>query len=108
MAEKQLIVAVEGTAAMGPYWPTVLSDYLEKIVSSDRPRLISSPPSLQFESSPASAMVRVATIFYSGSDHCNRPPLLGFRSLQPPSSVQNELLLLSRAPRTKKEKFEIV
>ncbi|XP_024029332.1 mediator of RNA polymerase II transcription subunit 25-like, partial [Morus notabilis] len=32
MAEKQLIVAVEGTAAMGPYWPTVLSDYLEKVV----------------------------------------------------------------------------
>ncbi|KAL5553490.1 hypothetical protein UlMin_040891 [Ulmus minor] len=34
MAEKQLIVAVEGTAAMGPYWPTVLSDYLEKIIRS--------------------------------------------------------------------------
>ncbi|KAK4749027.1 hypothetical protein SAY87_026476 [Trapa incisa] len=34
MTEKQLIVAVEGTAAMGPYWQTVVSDYLEKIVRS--------------------------------------------------------------------------
>ncbi|KAK4766069.1 hypothetical protein SAY87_007711 [Trapa incisa] len=34
MAEKQLIVAVEGTAAMGPYWKTVISDYLEKIIRS--------------------------------------------------------------------------
>ncbi|KAL4280789.1 hypothetical protein GQ457_03G012230 [Hibiscus cannabinus] len=32
MAERQLIVAVEGTAAMGPYWHTILSDYLEKII----------------------------------------------------------------------------
>ncbi|OMP06820.1 Mediator complex, subunit Med25, von Willebrand factor type A [Corchorus olitorius] len=32
MAEKQLIVAVEGTAAMGPYWHTVVSDYLDKII----------------------------------------------------------------------------
>ncbi|TYI93470.1 hypothetical protein E1A91_D02G138300v1 [Gossypium mustelinum] len=32
MAEKQLIVAVEGTAAMGPYWQIILSDYLEKII----------------------------------------------------------------------------
>ncbi|CAI0459034.1 unnamed protein product [Linum tenue] len=32
MAEKQLIVAVEGTAAMGPYWVTIVSDYLEKII----------------------------------------------------------------------------
>ncbi|XP_015895700.3 mediator of RNA polymerase II transcription subunit 25 isoform X1 [Ziziphus jujuba] len=32
MTEKQLIVAVEGTAAMGPYWQTILSDYLEKII----------------------------------------------------------------------------
>jgi hypothetical protein len=35
MAEKQLIVAVEGTAAMGPFWQTVVSDYLEKIIRSD-------------------------------------------------------------------------
>lgn len=34
MAEKQLIVVVEGTAAMGPYWPTVISDYVEKIIRS--------------------------------------------------------------------------
>ncbi|XVE91389.1 hypothetical protein REPUB_Repub01dG0005500 [Reevesia pubescens] len=32
MAEKQLIVAVEGTAAMGPYWSIVVSDYLDKII----------------------------------------------------------------------------
>ncbi|XVF03439.1 hypothetical protein REPUB_Repub04eG0261600 [Reevesia pubescens] len=32
MAEKQLIVAVEGTAAMGPYWQIVVSDYLDKII----------------------------------------------------------------------------
>ncbi|KAM0961403.1 hypothetical protein ACFX15_020236 [Malus domestica] len=34
MAEKQLIVAVEGTAAMGPCWATVVSDYLDKIIRS--------------------------------------------------------------------------
>ncbi|XWS23274.1 hypothetical protein CRYUN_Cryun29cG0107300 [Craigia yunnanensis] len=32
MAEKQLIVAIEGTAAMGPYWQIVVSDYLDKII----------------------------------------------------------------------------
>ncbi|KAF7827844.1 mediator of RNA polymerase II transcription subunit 25 [Senna tora] len=32
MAEKQLIVAVEGTAAIGPYWSTIRTDYLEKII----------------------------------------------------------------------------
>ncbi|XP_008791235.2 mediator of RNA polymerase II transcription subunit 25 [Phoenix dactylifera] len=32
MAEKQLIVAVEGTAALGPYWSIILSDYLDKII----------------------------------------------------------------------------
>ncbi|KAK7306952.1 hypothetical protein VNO77_39602 [Canavalia gladiata] len=32
MAEKQLIVAVESTAAMGPYWETILMDYLDKII----------------------------------------------------------------------------
>ncbi|OAY82546.1 Mediator of RNA polymerase II transcription subunit 25 [Ananas comosus] len=34
MAERQLIVVVEGTAALGPYWSTILSDYLEKIIRS--------------------------------------------------------------------------
>ncbi|KAK3041268.1 hypothetical protein RJ639_001370 [Escallonia herrerae] len=33
MTDKKLIVAVEGTAAMGPYWQTVVHDYLEKIIS---------------------------------------------------------------------------
>ncbi|XP_062111181.1 mediator of RNA polymerase II transcription subunit 25 isoform X2 [Humulus lupulus] len=32
MADKQLIVVVEGTAAMGPYWQSIVSDYLEKII----------------------------------------------------------------------------
>ncbi|KAK1306222.1 Mediator of RNA polymerase II transcription subunit 25 [Acorus calamus] len=35
MVEKQLIIAVEGTAAMGPYWRTIVSDYLEKIISDE-------------------------------------------------------------------------
>nr|XP_011464020.1 PREDICTED: mediator of RNA polymerase II transcription subunit 25-like isoform X1 [Fragaria vesca subsp. vesca] len=34
MAEKQLIVVVEGTMAMQPYWPTVFCDYVEKIIRS--------------------------------------------------------------------------
>ncbi|XP_073030982.1 mediator of RNA polymerase II transcription subunit 25-like [Primulina eburnea] len=34
MVPKQLIVAVEGTAATGPFWRTIVSDYLEKIVRS--------------------------------------------------------------------------
>lgn len=32
MADKKLIVVVEGTAAMGPFWQSVVSDYLEKII----------------------------------------------------------------------------
>ncbi|MED6125045.1 Mediator of RNA polymerase II transcription subunit 25 [Stylosanthes scabra] len=34
MAEKQVIVVVESTAAMGPYWDTILVDYIEKIIRS--------------------------------------------------------------------------
>ncbi|XP_068332006.1 mediator of RNA polymerase II transcription subunit 25-like isoform X2 [Pyrus communis] len=34
MVEKQLIVAVEGTTAMRPYWATIVSDYLDKIIRS--------------------------------------------------------------------------
>ncbi|XP_051146160.1 mediator of RNA polymerase II transcription subunit 25-like isoform X2 [Andrographis paniculata] len=34
MVPKQLIVAVEGTAALGPYWKTIVSDYLDKIIRS--------------------------------------------------------------------------
>ncbi|GJN41080.1 hypothetical protein PR202_gn00406 [Eleusine coracana subsp. coracana] len=34
-AERQLVVvAVEGTAALGPYWSTIVADYVEKIVRS--------------------------------------------------------------------------
>ncbi|KAL0296760.1 UNVERIFIED_CONTAM: Mediator of RNA polymerase II transcription subunit [Sesamum radiatum] len=32
MSPKQLIVAVEGTAAIGPFWQTIVSDYLDKII----------------------------------------------------------------------------
>ncbi|KAJ4872221.1 Mediator of RNA polymerase II transcription subunit 25 [Raphanus sativus] len=31
---KQLIVVAEGTAALGPYWHTIVSDYLHKIIRS--------------------------------------------------------------------------
>ncbi|CAL5080765.1 unnamed protein product [Urochloa decumbens] len=31
-AERRLVIAVVGTAALGPYWPTIVGDYLEKIV----------------------------------------------------------------------------
>ncbi|CAD6251937.1 unnamed protein product [Miscanthus lutarioriparius] len=30
-AERQLVVVVEGTAALGPYWSTIVTDYVEKI-----------------------------------------------------------------------------
>ncbi|KAL0408834.1 UNVERIFIED_CONTAM: Mediator of RNA polymerase II transcription subunit [Sesamum radiatum] len=32
MSSKQLIVAVEGTAAIGSFWQTIVSDYLDKII----------------------------------------------------------------------------
>ncbi|KAI3699196.1 hypothetical protein L2E82_43318 [Cichorium intybus] len=31
---KQLVLVVEGTAALEPYWRTIVSDYLEKIIST--------------------------------------------------------------------------
>ncbi|KAL6838998.1 hypothetical protein ACP4OV_031225 [Aristida adscensionis] len=51
-AERQLVVAVEGTAAMGPYWSTIAADYVEKIVrsfcASELPgqKLAGAPPEL--------------------------------------------------------------
>lgn len=30
-AERRLVVVVEGTAALWPYWSTILTDYVEKI-----------------------------------------------------------------------------
>ncbi|XP_066320890.1 mediator of RNA polymerase II transcription subunit 25-like isoform X3 [Miscanthus floridulus] len=33
-AERQLVVVVEGTAALGPYWSTIVTDYVEKITRS--------------------------------------------------------------------------
>ncbi|KAK4487499.1 hypothetical protein RD792_005859 [Penstemon davidsonii] len=32
MGPKQLIVAIEGTAAIGPFWQIILSEYLDKII----------------------------------------------------------------------------
>jgi len=32
MAVKQLIVEVEGAAALGPYWQTIVTGYLENII----------------------------------------------------------------------------
>lgn len=32
--ERKLILAVEGTAAMGPLWDTMVADYLETIIRS--------------------------------------------------------------------------
>jgi hypothetical protein len=40
-AERQLVVAVEGTAALGPYWSTIVGDYVEKIVRYGRAPLAS-------------------------------------------------------------------
>ncbi|KAK4715371.1 hypothetical protein R3W88_013709 [Solanum pinnatisectum] len=34
MMKKKLIVVVEGTCAMGPFWKTIISDYLEKMIRS--------------------------------------------------------------------------
>ncbi|XP_066321202.1 mediator of RNA polymerase II transcription subunit 25-like isoform X1 [Miscanthus floridulus] len=33
-AERQLVIVVEGTAALGPYWSTIVTDYVEKITRS--------------------------------------------------------------------------
>ncbi|VAI17296.1 unnamed protein product [Triticum turgidum subsp. durum] len=33
-SERQLVVVVEGTAALGPYWPAIAAEYVEKIVRS--------------------------------------------------------------------------
>ncbi|CAA7397641.1 unnamed protein product [Spirodela intermedia] len=43
MAEKQLILVVEGTAAMGHFWQSIVTDYLDKII-----RLASYSSSLLF------------------------------------------------------------
>lgn len=44
--ERQLVIAVEGTAALAPFWSTILADYVEKIVryacAPDSPLLFSS------------------------------------------------------------------
>lgn len=51
--ERRLVIAVEGTAALGPYWSTIVGDYVEKIVRYARapllaPLLFSSVAALLF------------------------------------------------------------
>ncbi|KAK6134087.1 hypothetical protein DH2020_032184 [Rehmannia glutinosa] len=43
MVPKQLIVAVEGTAAIGPFWQTIVSDYLDKIIRYSHTLALSLP-----------------------------------------------------------------
>nr|KAJ0214459.1 hypothetical protein LSAT_V11C400164300 [Lactuca sativa] len=38
--KKQLILVVEGTAALGPYWRTIVSDYLEKVIRYSYGRIL--------------------------------------------------------------------
>jgi len=51
-ADRQLVVAVEGTAALGPYWSTIVAEYVEKIVRyvRDPGPLFSPIPLLVFSS----------------------------------------------------------
>ncbi|XP_024987974.1 mediator of RNA polymerase II transcription subunit 25 isoform X2 [Cynara cardunculus var. scolymus] len=58
MAEKkQLILVVEGTAALGPYWRTIISDYLEKVIRS-----FCDTESLK----PSGSIVELALIIFNG------------------------------------------
>lgn len=51
-ADRQLVVAVEGTAALGPYWSTIVAEYVEKIV-----RYVRAPaPPVLFCSVPGTAV----------------------------------------------------
>jgi hypothetical protein len=37
LQQRQLVLAVEGTSALGAAWSTVMAEYIEKIVRLDRP-----------------------------------------------------------------------
>ena len=39
-SERQLVVVVEGTAALGPYWPSIAAEDVEKIVRYALRRLL--------------------------------------------------------------------
>ncbi|KAG2292511.1 hypothetical protein Bca52824_039180 [Brassica carinata] len=61
---KQLIVVAEGTAALGPYWQTILSDYLHKIIRSF------CGSELNGERNPVSSVELSLVIFNSHGSYC--------------------------------------
>jgi hypothetical protein len=61
---KQLIVVAEGTAALGPYWQTIVSDYLEKIIRSF------CGSELNGERNPVSTVELSLVIFNSHGSYC--------------------------------------
>uniref|UniRef100_M4E7I2 Mediator of RNA polymerase II transcription subunit 25 n=1 Tax=Brassica campestris TaxID=3711 RepID=M4E7I2_BRACM len=61
---KQLIVVVEGTAALGPYWQTIVSDYLLKIIRSF------CGTELNGERNPVSNVELSLVIFNSHGSYC--------------------------------------
>ncbi|CAH8382962.1 unnamed protein product [Eruca vesicaria subsp. sativa] len=61
---KQLIVVAEGTSALGPYWQTIVSDYLEKIIRSF------CGADLNGERSPVSNVELSVVIFNSHGSYC--------------------------------------
>ncbi|VVA92490.1 unnamed protein product [Arabis nemorensis] len=61
---KQLIVVAEGTAALGPYWQTIVSDYLEKIIRSF------CGSELNGERNPVSNVELSLVIFNSHGSYC--------------------------------------
>ncbi|KAL0698870.1 hypothetical protein Bca4012_054992 [Brassica carinata] len=61
---KQLIVVAEGTAALGPYWQTILSDYLHKIIRSF------CGSELNGERNPVSNVELALVIFNSHGSYC--------------------------------------
>ncbi|XP_009109890.1 mediator of RNA polymerase II transcription subunit 25 isoform X1 [Brassica rapa] len=62
--KKQLIVVAEGTAALGPYWQTIVSDYLHKIIRSF------CGSELNGERNPVSSVELSLVIFNSHGSYC--------------------------------------
>ncbi|XP_013630095.1 mediator of RNA polymerase II transcription subunit 25-like isoform X1 [Brassica napus] len=61
---KQLIVVAEGTAALGPYWQTIVSDYLHKIIRSF------CGSELNGDRNPVSSVELSLVIFNSHGSYC--------------------------------------
>ncbi|KAL6177470.1 hypothetical protein ACLB2K_048996 [Fragaria x ananassa] len=93
MAAKQLIVVVEGTMAMEPYWPTMVSDYVEKIIRSlpgnelcgqgKRNPRAADPPTDNLEN--PNFLVLISENFIEARATLSRPGK-GLTSLPPPTS----------------------